>query len=150
MLLSSEPVSSRTTTTTAPAQASPPGSSAPSPSSSSVSSRSSSTSSEPTLTHRATAAAPPSASLGGATIRGMNPARQGRFIGYPVDRLLAVIDDPVDAAVIGAELNAGGIPSRDVSILRGTEGAERLDGTGASNGMRARLRRLVDFTIADQ
>jgi hypothetical protein len=80
----------------------------------------------------------------------MSPARQGRFIGYPVDRLLAVIDDPIDAAVIGAELTEGGIPSRDVSILRGTEGAERLDGTGASNGLRARLRRVVDFTIADQ
>jgi len=80
----------------------------------------------------------------------MSPARQRRFIGYPVDRLLAVIDDPVEAAVIGAELTERGIPSQDVSILRGTEGAERLDGTGASNGLRARLRRVVDFTIADQ
>lgn len=73
-----------------------------------------------------------------------------RFIGYPVDRLLGVIDDPADAAAVASDLTAAGIPTRDITLLRGDEGADRLDGTGAANGPSARLRRLVDFTIADQ
>jgi hypothetical protein len=73
-----------------------------------------------------------------------------RFIGYPVDRLLAVIDDPAAAASAAADLAAAGIPTSDISLLRGDEGADRLDGTGAANGRSARLRRLVDFTVADQ
>jgi hypothetical protein len=76
--------------------------------------------------------------------------RQRRFIRYPVDRLLAVIDDAAQAAGVAAELVERGIPSPDITLLRGMEGAERLDGTGASNGLRARMRRLVDFTVADQ
>jgi hypothetical protein len=73
-----------------------------------------------------------------------------RFIGYPVDRLLAVVDDPAVAAVVASEMVAADIAERDITLLRGDEGADRLDGTGAANGRTARLRRLVDFTIADQ
>ena len=47
-------------------------------------------------------------------------------------------------------LRAAGIPDRDITILRGPEGADRLDGTGAVNGVIARLRRLVSFTLMDQ
>lgn len=72
------------------------------------------------------------------------------FIGYPTDHLLAVIPDPREAAAAGAELGATGIPDRDVTILRGEEGADRLDGTGRAHGLLARLRRVTSFTVMDQ
>ena len=50
----------------------------------------------------------------------------------------------------GGALRAAGVPDRDITILRGEEGADRLDGTGAVNGVIARLRRLVSFTLMDQ
>ena len=40
-------------------------------------------------------------------------------------------------------MRAIGIPDRDITVLRGDEGAARLDGRGAANGPIARLRRLV-------
>lgn len=73
-----------------------------------------------------------------------------RFIGYPIDRLMAVIDDPAVAARVASDLAAAGLPARDITLLRGSEGADRLDGTGAANGPTARLRRVVDFAVADQ
>ncbi len=73
-----------------------------------------------------------------------------RFIGYPVDSLMAVLPDAGSAAAAAAELRAAGIPDRDITILRGPEGANRLDGTGAVNGVMARLGRLIAFTLADQ
>jgi hypothetical protein len=73
-----------------------------------------------------------------------------RFIGYPTDSLMAVLPDPPSAAAAAAALRAVGIPDRDLTILRGPEGADRLDGTGAINGVIARLRRLVSFTLMDQ
>jgi hypothetical protein len=73
-----------------------------------------------------------------------------RFIGYPVDRMLAAFSDPAEAAQAAAAVRATGIPDRDITILRGDEGAARLDGSGASNGSIARLRRLVSFTLMDQ
>lgn len=73
-----------------------------------------------------------------------------RFIGYPVDRMLAALPDSARAAEAAAALRAIGIPDRDLSILRGDEGAARLDGSGAVNGPIARLRRLVSFTLMDQ
>jgi len=73
-----------------------------------------------------------------------------RFIGYPIDSLVAVLPDAETAAASAAALRWGGIPDRDITILRGPEGADRLDGTGAANGVIARLRRLVSFTLMDQ
>jgi hypothetical protein len=73
-----------------------------------------------------------------------------RFIGYPTGSLLAVLPGPESAAAAAAGLRAAGIPDRDITILRGSEGADRLDGTGAVNGVMARLRRLVSFTLMDQ
>lgn len=74
----------------------------------------------------------------------------GRFIGYPTDHLLAAFRDPALAAAAAAEVTRAGIASDDVTVLRGDEGADRLDGTGAANGMVARLRRLVSFALMDQ
>ena len=73
-----------------------------------------------------------------------------RFIGYPTDSLMAVLPDPAAGAAAAAALKAAGVPDRDITILRGPEGADRLDGTGAVNGLVARLRRLVSFTVMDQ
>jgi hypothetical protein len=76
--------------------------------------------------------------------------RQSRFIGYPVDSLLAVVPDGERAAAAAAALKAAGIPDRDITILRGDEGATRFDPTGAVHGLFARLRRIVSFTVMDQ
>ena len=73
-----------------------------------------------------------------------------RFIGYPTDSLMAVVPDAESGASAAAALRAAGFPDHDITILRGDEGADRLDGTGAVNGLVARLRRLVSFTLMDQ
>jgi hypothetical protein len=77
------------------------------------------------------------------------PASQ-RAIGYPTNRLLAVIDDATEAASALAELKGAGFADRDLEILRGTEGADRMDGTGEVSGWLGRLRRAFDFTLMDQ
>ena len=77
-------------------------------------------------------------------------ASSRRFIGYPTDHMLAAFADPVAAVPAVAELHDGGIPDKAITLLRGPEGANRLDGTGAANGPLARLRRLVSFTVMDQ
>lgn len=74
----------------------------------------------------------------------------GRAIGYPTNRLIAVFDDPADAARALADLRGAGVPTSDLEILRGPEGADRLDGTGEVRGGLARVRRWVDFTLMDQ
>jgi hypothetical protein len=63
---------------------------------------------------------------------------------------MAVLPDPESGAAAAAALKAVGIQDRDLTILRGQEGADRLDGTGAVNGLVARFRRLVSFTVMDQ
>jgi hypothetical protein len=73
-----------------------------------------------------------------------------RFIGYPTDSLLGVLPDAEHAAAAAAALKASGIPDRDITILRGDEGAARFDPTGAIHGLAARLRRMVSFAVMDQ
>lgn len=80
----------------------------------------------------------------------MATQRTSRFIGYPVDQLLAAFRDPTHAAAAAATLRASGVPDGDLQILRGEEGAARLDGTGSVNGPLARVRRLISFTMMDQ
>ena len=62
--------------------------------------------------------------------RAMRARRRSRAVGYPTNRLVAVIDDPAEAAAAIAELQAAGFSDRDLDILRGDEGADRMDGTG--------------------
>ena len=73
-----------------------------------------------------------------------------RFIGYPFDHMLAAFHDATDAASAVGAVRGLGVPDRDITILRGREGADRLDGSGARNGLTARIRRAVDFTMMDQ
>jgi hypothetical protein len=77
-------------------------------------------------------------------------SHERRAIGYPTNRLLAVIDDPAAAAAALAELKAAGFADRDLEILRGEESADRMDGTGEVSGWLGRLRRAFDFTLMDQ
>jgi hypothetical protein len=63
---------------------------------------------------------------------------------------MAVLPDATSAAAAAAALRTLGIPDREITILRGPEGADRLDGTGAANGPIARLRRIASFTMMDQ
>ena len=74
----------------------------------------------------------------------------GGFLRYPRGRLLAVIDEPAaaDSAVL-ALVGAGFQPSR-VELYRGPAAAAAFDGTGAQHGLRARLRRTVEFLLMDQ
>lgn len=76
--------------------------------------------------------------------------RQSRFIGYPTDSLLAVVPDVESAAKAAAELKAAGVRDRDITIMRGDEGASRFDPTSAVHGFFARLRRIASFTVMDQ
>jgi hypothetical protein len=76
--------------------------------------------------------------------------RQRRFIGYPTDSLLGVVPDAASAARVAAALKTLGVPDRDVTVLRGDEGASRFDPTGAVHGLLTRLRRIVSFTVMDQ
>ena len=80
----------------------------------------------------------------------MSPAGTRRAIGYPTNRLLAVIDEAAEAAAALADLKAAGFIDRDLEILRGEEGAHRMDGTGEVSGWLGRLRRAFDFTLMDQ
>jgi hypothetical protein len=48
-----------------------------------------------------------------------------RAIGYPTNRLLAVIDDPAEAAATVAELKASGLAERDSSSCAGHRGPIR-------------------------
>jgi hypothetical protein len=75
---------------------------------------------------------------------------QSRFIGYPTDSLLGVLPDADKAAAAAAALKAAGIRDRDITLLRGDEGASRFDPTGAVHGLFTRLRRIVSFTVMDQ
>ena len=73
-----------------------------------------------------------------------------RSVGYPTNRLVAVIDDAAQAAAALAELKANGFADRDLDVLRGDSGADRMDGTGEVSGWLGRLRRAFDFTLMDQ
>ena len=63
---------------------------------------------------------------------------------------ISVIDDPSEAAASLAELKAAGFADRDLEVLRGEEGADRMDGTGEVSGWLGKLRRAFDFTLMDQ
>jgi hypothetical protein len=80
----------------------------------------------------------------------MPPDRTQRAIGYPTNRLVAVVDDAAEAAAALTELQAAGLTARDLDILRGDEGADRMDGTGEVAGWLGKLRRAFDFTLMDQ
>ena len=65
-------------------------------------------------------------------------------------RIFAVVDEPADAPMIVRRLAEAGIGKESVTMLRGEEGAARIDATGTRTGVRARLRQILSFTMVDQ
>ena len=76
----------------------------------------------------------------------MTPSKRFSAIGH----VLAVVDDPAAAPGIIPALGAAGIEPNAVTLLRGAEGAERIDATGEATGLTARFRQAMSFTLADQ
>lgn len=76
-------------------------------------------------------------------------ARTRRSFAYPTNQLLAVFDDPAAAAAAARDLIAAGRSTEDVTVLRGDEGAARLDGLGRA-GPWSRIVRLFQFMTMDQ
>jgi hypothetical protein len=75
---------------------------------------------------------------------------QSRSLTYPTDHLLGVIDDPVQAAAAAKVLLANGFAARDVTILRGDEGAQRLTPSTGAAGAWTKVLRAVQYMTMDQ
>jgi hypothetical protein len=73
-----------------------------------------------------------------------------RSFAYPTHHILAVIDDPAAAAGAARSLTAAGFPPADVTILRGAESADRLDGLGEVGGPWRRIVRGFQYMTMDQ
>jgi hypothetical protein len=73
-----------------------------------------------------------------------------RFIAYPDRAVVAVVDDSSSADAATAELHAAGFGQDAVTLLTGSEGADRIDGMGRAHGLGSRVRRLLAFTVMDQ
>lgn len=66
------------------------------------------------------------------------------------DHVFAVVDDAAAVPAVIAALVQAGIPSNDMTLLRGAEGASRIDATGGRSGLAGRLRQAMSFTLTDQ
>lgn len=64
--------------------------------------------------------------------------------------LFGVVDDPANAPRLIAGLAHSGIDPNDITLLRGEEGAARLDARGEITGVVGRLRQALSFTMVDQ
>jgi len=73
-----------------------------------------------------------------------------RSLTYPTDHLLAVFDDPGDAAAAAVDLGRAGFATSDITILRGGEGVERLEPSTGGTGRWTRLLRAVQYVTMDQ
>lgn len=82
--------------------------------------------------------------------RGGHVIENRRFINYPTGNLLAVADDAATAARAVAALEEAGWAAAHIEQLSGPAAADAFDATGAGHGLRARLRRLVQFSLMDQ
>ena len=78
------------------------------------------------------------------------PAPTGSRTLSATGHLFAVIDDPADAPGAIAQLARTGVDPNEVTLLRGGEGAARLDATGETTGLLGRLRQALSFTMVDQ
>ena len=73
-----------------------------------------------------------------------------RFIGYPNRQVLAVLDTADAVQKAAAALAAVGIEEPAIETFSGAADAARFDATGASHGLIARLRRVMQFSLMDQ
>ena len=72
------------------------------------------------------------------------------FIGYPRDKVLAVMDTPIAADQAIEAAHALGLGAADVERFAGSADADRFDATGARHGLLARLWRTVQSSLKDQ
>jgi hypothetical protein len=64
-----------------------------------------------------------------------------RFYRYPLNRVVAVIDDAPDLGLALADLGSAGYDVSKVNVLSGRRGAMLLDPTGVRHGLRGQLLR---------
>jgi len=73
-----------------------------------------------------------------------------QFIGYPNRQILGVLDDAEALRQALTALTALGLAETSVEVFSGTSDAARFDATGATHGVFARLRRVMQFSLMDQ
>jgi hypothetical protein len=64
--------------------------------------------------------------------------------------LFGVVDDAATAPRLIASLARSGVDPNAITLLRGDEGAARLDARGETTGVLGRLRQVLSFTMVDQ
>jgi hypothetical protein len=70
------------------------------------------------------------------------PRRNGkRFYRYPLNRIVAVVDDAPNLGLALADLGSAGYDVSKVNLLSGAQGARLLDPTGIRHGLRGRFLR---------
>jgi len=65
---------------------------------------------------------------------------------YPINRIVAILDDDEQLRAVLDELPEAGVDPSSVNVLSGPEGAERLDRSGVRHGLRGRVLRLLQRT----
>jgi hypothetical protein len=68
---------------------------------------------------------------------------EDRFYRYPMQRIVAVIDDDAGLRTALSALEQLGVDVAKVNVLTGPEGARLLDRFGTGHGLRGRLLRLA-------
>ena len=68
---------------------------------------------------------------------------------YPMQRLVAVLDDEAATDDALARLRGIGVDLSSVHVLSGPEGAALLDRRGRGHGLRGRLLRVLQWTAAE-
>lgn len=66
----------------------------------------------------------------------------GGFLTYPVNKVVALMDNPDDVAVAIEDLIQAGFEREQIFVLCSPRGAERLDVSGGHHGLRGRLYRF--------
>jgi hypothetical protein len=69
----------------------------------------------------------------------------GDFLTYRPNVIIALMDNEDDIKAAFEELKEAGLPENELFVLSGKRGAERLDPSGRTHGIRGRLSRLVDY-----
>jgi hypothetical protein len=67
------------------------------------------------------------------------------FLTYRSNTVIALMDSEEEMSKAFEELTAAGVPESELFVLAGKRGAERLDPSGRSHGIRGRLSRLIDY-----
>lgn len=68
---------------------------------------------------------------------------EGKFVFYPTNYLVAIIDQPDQAQAAIESLHTAGYSDEQIDILFGEEGAKTLDVDGKEHGLLSRIARFV-------